>query len=114
MIQETKATNNILIDSRLEFINLLKQTKEKDEILIIYFFASWCGPCKSFGPIYEAVSKKQETNVMKKIDIDHVESVATDYGIQSIPTLIAFKNGQEIDRCVGVPSNLNTWLQELN
>lgn len=67
------------------------------------FFASWCGPCKMMAPIIEDLSKKLENQVkFVQIDIDICKDIAQDLGIMSIPTFIIFKDGEEIDKLIGV------------
>jgi len=94
------------ITNQEEFKQIIKDTA------LIYFFAKWCGPCKVFAPIFEANAKNNSNITMKKIDIDQFPEIAANYNIMSIPTLIIMKNGEEIDRCVGIPSNLDNWIKE--
>jgi len=70
---------------------------------LVDFFATWCGPCKVQSSILEEVKKKigDEANVVK-IDIDHNESLAAQYSVRSVPTLILFKNSEVVWRAVGV------------
>ena len=69
-----------------------------NKILIVYFFATWCGPCKMLSPVLEEISK--EVTVVK-IDVDKHEQLARDYGIMSVPTLIFFKDKNEVDKHIG-------------
>ncbi len=74
-----------------EFDKLIKE----DKPTLVDFFASWCGPCKMQSPIIEQVKKAvgDEANVIK-VDVDGDSDVASRYKIQSVPTLIIFKNGE--------------------
>jgi len=68
-----------------------EETIEKNDIVIIDFWAEWCGPCKSFSPIYEDVSKKYEDIVFGKIDTETEQELAGHFQIRSIPTLMIFR-----------------------
>ena len=74
------------------------------ELAVVDFWASWCGPCKMFGPIFEDVSKQVEGVVFAKLNVDEAEDVASQYKVMSIPTVIVFKNGQAVRKSVGVLS----------
>lgn len=71
-----------------------------EEEAVVDFYATWCGPCKMFGPIFEETSKEKDINFIK-LDVDKASEVAREYGVMSIPTIILFKNGEEIKRHTG-------------
>ena len=81
---------------------------------LVDFWAEWCGPCKQIGPILEEISdeKKDEIKIVK-LNIDENPETPQKYGVQGIPTLILFKNGNLIDSKVdSLPkSSLNEWLE---
>ena len=62
-------------------------------ILFVDFWAEWCGPCKMFGPVYEAASEKHPDVVFAKVDTEAEQALAGAAGITSIPTLMAFRDG---------------------
>ena len=67
------------------------------------FYATWCGPCKMFGPIFEEVSKEKDMNFIK-LDVDKYSDIAREYGVMSIPTMILFRDGKEVKRHTGFMS----------
>ena len=70
--------------------------------VLVDFFADWCMPCKMFAPILEKVSEKiGDEAIIAKINIDEAEAIALKYNVISVPTVILFKNGEEIKRNVG-------------
>lgn len=71
--------------------------------VLVDFYATWCGPCKMMKPILEDLKKiKQEKVRIVKIDVDKHNQIASQYQIQSVPTLMIFKNGQQLWRQSGV------------
>ena len=69
------------------------ETIEGNELVILDFWAEWCGPCKAYGPVYERVSEEFPDVVFGKIDTEDQQGLAGMFGIRSIPTTIAFKEG---------------------
>ncbi len=69
----------------------LQDTIANNDIAIIDFWAPWCGPCKSFAPIYEAVSEKHDDIVFAKVNTEDEQELAASFQIRSIPTLMIFR-----------------------
>lgn len=81
-------------------MDIIKNTAEYDAVLkenksvFVDFYADWCGPCKMVGPLVEELSKEETDVKFVKVNVDDNPDIAQRYGIMSIPTLIAFKNGE--------------------
>ena len=72
-------------------------------LVMVDFWADWCGPCKMLAPLVENLDKEYEGRVtVGKVNVDDEQELAIRYGVMSIPTVIFFKDGKEIDRKVGV------------
>ncbi len=70
---------------------------------VVDFYATWCGPCKMFAPIFEEVANEMDFNFIK-VDTDNNSDLAREYGVMSIPTIILFENGSEVKRHTGFMS----------
>ena len=76
---------------------------DTDKPVMVDFWATWCGPCRMLGPTVESVAAKYEGKaVVGKCNVDESSETPMKYGIRNIPTLLFFKNGQLVDRLVGV------------
>ena len=68
------------------------------KLVLVDFFATWCGPCKMLAPVLEEISEElPETRMIAKLDIDKNVDLARKYGVMSVPTMIAFKNGNKVE-----------------
>ena len=81
--------------------------------VLVDFWASWCGPCRMLAPVFEELGKEVKKVKFAKVDITENEEIAQKYGVMSIPTLIIFKDGKEIDRRMGaLPKDLlKKWIE---
>ena len=85
--------------------NFAEEVLNSDKPVLVDFWASWCGPCRMFAPIIDAVAEEYPDEVkVGKINVDEENVLAQQYRVASIPTLIMFKNGEAVKRSVGVIS----------
>lgn len=84
--ETTMATQNLTAET-------FERVVSQGNMVVVDFWATWCGPCRSFGPVFEGASDKHQDIVFAKVDIDENSSLATAAGISSVPTLMAFKEG---------------------
>ena len=82
----------------------LNSELKNNEVVLVDFYADWCGPCKALAPILEEIDNDREKVKIVKINIDRNPDIAKRFGIMSIPTLIVFKNGKEIKKNIGLCS----------
>ena len=84
--------------------NFEEEVLNSDKTVLIDFYADWCGPCKAYSPIVESVAAENEDIKVVKINVDNSQDIAIKYQVMSIPTTVVIKNGQEINRAVGMMS----------
>lgn len=79
-----------------------------EEAVLVDFFATWCGPCKMLSPVLEGVAQKMEDKVkIVKVDVDQSPDLAAKFGVMSVPTMIMFKNGRQVDAFAGYMPEAN-------
>jgi len=82
-----------------------KEIETKDQLFAVDFYADWCMPCKMLTPILEELADENVAKVkVGKLNVDEARNTALTYGISSIPCVIFFKNGEEVNRVVGLRS----------
>lgn len=86
----------IQIKTEEEFNELIKEG-----LVLVDFYAVWCGPCRMLSPIVDEIAKEHEELKVLKVDVDNLENLSRKYGIMSIPTLKVFKDGKEVKTSIG-------------
>ncbi|MGG7164125.1 thioredoxin [Clostridium ihumii] len=75
---------------------------ENEGVVLVDFFATWCGPCKMIAPVLDELSVEMKENVhMVKVDINESMELAKEFKVMSVPTMAIFKNGEMVDRIIG-------------
>lgn len=96
--------------------NFNETVLKNEGISVVDFWAPWCGPCKMFSPIFEKAKDNYKNINFYKLNVDNdINNISKDFGVMSIPTIIAFKNGKEIKRNIGFmgQDDLNNFLETL-
>lgn len=82
--------------------NFEQEVLKSDKPVIVDFWAAWCGPCKMLSPVVDQLAEELEGVKVGKINIDEQMELAEKYNVSSIPCVVAFKNGEEVNRSVGL------------
>ncbi len=81
-----------------------KLTAVKDKTVLIDFYADWCGPCKMISPVIESIEAERADVLVGKVNVDELMSLAQEFRIVSIPTVLIYKQGEPADKIIGFVS----------
>lgn len=85
--------------------NNFREIVSTDQTVMVDFWATWCGPCRMLSPIVDEIADEYDGRaVIAKCNVDDAEDIAAEVGIRNIPALLFFKNGEIVDRMVGLQS----------
>lgn len=84
---------------------MLNAASRASRLVLLYFTASWCGPCHYLSPLYTNLAGKYQKVGFLKVDIDEARDVAARWNISSVPTIFFIKNGKEVDKVIGADKN---------
>ena len=103
-VEISKEEENTMEIMKVTSANFSDEVLNSDKTVLIDFYADWCGPCKAYSPIVESVASENEDIKVVKINVDEAQDLAIKYQVMSIPTTVVIKNGQEVNRAVGMMS----------
>nr|AAX40949.1 thioredoxin [Taiwanofungus camphoratus] len=125
-LRTTFTTQNVLkrgfhssIRRNEQFLNANAETFSKaisneDNVVLVDFYADWCGPCKVISPIFQKLFEQFSHADFYKVDVDDQQDISQEVGIRAMPTFVAFKNGSKLKEIVGAnPSGLQELIQGL-
>lgn len=107
IINQANENNNEKEENKMEILkvtegNFEEEVLKSNKTVLIDFYADWCGPCKMLSPIVEQVAGENPDVKVVKINVDEQQELAINYDVMSIPTLVVIKNGQEVNRSIGL------------
>ncbi len=93
-----------MAEIKLTGANFEELVLKSEKPVLVDFWATWCGPCMMIAPVIEKIAKENDDIVVGKVNVDEEMSLAMAFKIESIPTLLVFKNGEVVNKGIGVMS----------
>ncbi|CAI5980000.1 unnamed protein product [Closterium sp. NIES-64] len=97
--------NVIVVRGKGDWDRCHEQSRSKKMLLVVDFTATWCGPCRIIGPVFEQLSSQYTNAIFAKVDVDENGDISQDSGVKGIPAFHFFKGGEKVDELVGADSN---------
>jgi len=91
---------------RVESVEQFSTVTTEYDVVLVDFYADWCGPCKMLEPTVEAIARKTDAAVAK-VDVDQYQGLASQYGVRGVPTLLVFADGKQVEQIAGVQDEAN-------
>lgn len=98
---DTTAANPASSPVYIESADHLSQVVDEHDVVLVDFFATWCGPCQMLEPVLETLAEETDA-VIAKVDVDQLQQLAAHYGVRGVPTILLFADGQQVEQHVGV------------
>lgn len=102
--RDTEKRRYIMEVRHIDFDEYKNEILKSDKLVLIDFFATWCGPCKMLSPVIEQIAEEHTEIEVVKVDVDKVPELAVSYNVVSIPTLVFLKDGNLVKQSVGFSS----------
>ena len=80
---------------------MMTELKQSDKVVLLDFYADWCGPCRMVGPFVEQIAEERSDILVGKVNVDAEQALAEEFGVFSIPTLVVMKNGAVVEQAAG-------------
>lgn len=97
-----------IITSEKEFENLVQTAKDEDQIIIVDFTATWCGPCSRIAPVFQKLSETYTSVIFVQVDVDDTPEISQKFKVQAMPTFCCIKEGNCIETITGANEKLLT------